>query len=69
MVTRGHCSIVWFFGFKLHLIINDKGELLDFVITQANFDDRQPLVAGKMLKQIWGKLFGDKGYILQPFPI
>jgi len=65
IAERGHCSIGWFFGFKLHLIINDKGELLDFVITQANVDDRQPLIAGKMLKQVWGKLFGDKGYISQ----
>lgn len=65
IAERGHCSIGWFFGFKLHLIINDKGELLDFVITQANVDDRQPLIAGKMLKHIWGKLFGDKGYISQ----
>ncbi len=63
IAERGHCSIGWFFGFKLHIIINDKGELLNFVITQANVDDRQPLIAGKMLKQVWGKLFGDKGYI------
>jgi len=34
---------------KKHLIINDKGELLNFVLTQANVDDRQPLIAGKML--------------------
>lgn len=65
IAERGHCSIGWFFGFKLHLIINDKGELLNFVLTQANVDDRQPLIAGKMLKQMWGKLFGDKGYISQ----
>jgi len=65
IAQRGHCSIGWFFGFKLHIIVNDKGELLNFVITQANVDDRQPLIAGKMLKQVWGKLFGDKGYISQ----
>ena len=65
IAERGHCSIGWFFGFKLHIIINDKGELLNFVLTQANVDDREPLIAGNMLKQIWGKLFGDKGYISQ----
>lgn len=65
IAERGHCSLGWFFGFKLHIIVNDKGELLNFVITQANVDDRQPLIAGKMLKQVWGKLFGDKGYISQ----
>lgn len=63
IAERGQCSIGWFFGFKLHLVINDKGELLNFVLTQANVDDREPLIAGKMLKQVWGKLFGDKGYI------
>lgn len=65
IAERGKCSIGWFFGFKLHLIVNEKGDLLNFVITQANVDDREPLVAGKMLKKIWGKLFGDKGYISQ----
>jgi hypothetical protein len=63
IAKRGHCSIGWFFGFKLHLIINEKGDLLNFVITLGNVDDREPLVAGKMLKSIWGKLFGDKGYL------
>lgn len=65
IAERGKCSIGWFFGFKLHLIVNDKGDLLNFVITQANVDDREPLVAGEMLKNMWGKLFGDKGYISQ----
>jgi len=65
IAQRGHCSIGWFFGFKLHLIINEKGELLNFVLTLGNVDDREPLVAGKMLKNIWGKLFGDKGYLSQ----
>jgi hypothetical protein len=62
---RGKCSIGWFFGFKLHIIVNEKGELLNFAITQGNIDDREPLIAGKMLKNIWGKLFGDRGYLSQ----
>jgi hypothetical protein len=62
---RGKCSIGWFFGFKLHIIVNEKGELLNFAITQGNVDDREPLIAGKMLKNIWGKLFGDRGYLSQ----
>jgi hypothetical protein len=32
-----------FFGFKLHIIMNDKGEIISFVITQGDVDDRQPL--------------------------
>ena len=39
LATKGQCSIGWFFGFKLHLIINDKGEILDFIITQENIND------------------------------
>lgn len=65
IAERGQCSIGWFFGFKLHLIFNDKGEILNFVITQGNVDDREPLKVGKILKNVFGKLFGDKGYLSQ----
>lgn len=61
--TKGQCSLGWFFGFKLHLIINDKGELLDFMLTQANVDDREPLRNFDFHKRIFGKIYGDKGYI------
>lgn len=54
----------WFYGFKLHLIINDCGELLAFTVTPGNVDDRQPVPS--MTQKLWGKLFGDKGYISQP---
>lgn len=60
---RGHCSIGWFFGFKLHLIINDKGEILSFYLTKGNVDDRDIKVLSNMTNNIFGKLFGDKGYI------
>lgn len=43
IATKGKSTIGWFFGFKLHIIINDKGEILSFVITQGNVDDREPL--------------------------
>jgi hypothetical protein len=42
IATAGKSTMGWFFGCKLHLIINDKGEILNFVITQANVDDREP---------------------------
>ncbi|HEX8575235.1 MAG TPA: IS982 family transposase [Flavobacterium sp.] len=63
IAQKGQCSIGWFFGFKLHLVINDKGEILDFIITQGNIDDRKPLQDMKLHKNIFGKLYGDKGYI------
>lgn len=53
----------WFHGFKLHIVINDKGELLSFCVTQANVDDREPLKNEGFLKDIFGKLYADKGYI------
>ena len=55
----------WFFGFKLYLIINDKGEILNFMFTSADVDDRQPLKQGSFLNNIKGKLCADKGYIGQ----
>lgn len=55
----------WFFGFKLHMIINDKGEILNFIFTPGNVDDREPLKQGRFLKNIKGKLCADKGYIGQ----
>ncbi len=65
LAARGHCSIGWFFGLKLHFVINDRGEILDFVLTPGNVDDRNPLLGSNLLKKIYGKLFGDKGYISQ----
>jgi hypothetical protein len=59
----GESRMGWFYGFKLHIVINDKGEILSFCVTQANVDDREPLKNENFLKQIFGKLFGDKGYI------
>ena len=43
IAQRGKCSMGWFFGFKLHLICNEKGELLNFMITPGDIDDRKPL--------------------------
>jgi DDE family transposase len=60
---RGQCSIGWFYGFKLHLIINDQGEILSFYLTKGNVDDRDWRHFSDMTKAIFGKLFGDKGYV------
>lgn len=53
----------WFYGFKLHLVANDKGEIVDFLITSANVDYRQPLKDKTFHKKVFGKIFGDKGYL------
>lgn len=61
--TVGQSTMGWFYGFKLHIVINDKGEILNFAVTQANVDDRDPLKNEGFLKNVFGKLFADKGYI------
>ena len=61
IAQRGKSSMGWFFGFKLHLVINDMGEVLACVLTPGNVDDRTPVP--KLTKELFGKLFGDKGYI------
>ncbi len=61
IAKRWKTSTGWFYGFKIHLIISDSGELLAWQITLGNVDDRKPVE--KMSRRLWGKLFGDKGYI------
>ena len=61
LARRGKTSTGWFYGFKLHLIVNDRGELLDFVLTPGNVDDRKPVP--RLARRLFGKLFGDKGYL------
>lgn len=65
IAEKGKSTMGWFFGFKLHLIINDKGELLSFYLTKGNVDDRNIELMSAMTKEVFGKLFGDKGYISQ----
>jgi hypothetical protein len=51
----------WFFGFKLHLAINEIGEIQGVTLTKGNVDDRKPVA--NLTKRLTGLLFGDKGYI------
>ena len=63
LAERGHSSIDWFYGFKLHMIINDRSQIIAIKITQGNKDDRvafEELIAKTNLK---GKCYADKGYI------
>ena len=62
IAERGKTSVGWFYGFKLHLIINDRGELLTFALTAGNVDDRRP-VPNLIESGITGLLFGDRGYV------
>jgi hypothetical protein len=62
--ARGKTSVGWFYGFKLHLVVNDQGEILAFCLTPGNVDDRH--LVPKLATGLVGKLFGDKGYLSQP---
>ena len=63
IARRGKTSVGWFYGFKLHLVVNDCGEVLAFQITPGNGDDRKP--GPHLAKGLTGKLFGDRGYLSQ----
>lgn len=63
LAKRGKSSMGWFFGFKLHLIFNDRGELLNMTLTPGNVDDRVPVP--DLAKHLFGKIFADKGYLSQ----
>lgn len=61
LAERGKTSMGWFYGFKLHLVVNDQGEIISFYLTPGNVDDRKPVP--KLTKKLFGKLFADRGYI------
>lgn len=63
IAQRGQCSLGWFFGFKLHIITNDCGGIIDFMLTPANVHDTNPLKMKGFISKLYGKLFGDKGYL------
>ncbi|KXK39157.1 MAG: transposase [Bacteroidetes bacterium OLB9] len=65
LATKSKGTMGWFFGFKLHLIINDRGELLSFSLSKASTDDRDKNILSSMVEKVFGKLFGDRGYISQ----
>ncbi len=61
VAKRGKTSTGWFFGFKLHIVINNEGEIMNFWLTTGDVDDRRPVL--QLVKDLKGWLFGDKGYI------
>ena len=61
VAARGKTTMGWFYGFKLHLVVNEYGEILSFQLTPGNVDDRKPVPF--LLSNLFGKVFADKGYI------
>ena len=61
MAKRGFTSVGYFFGFKLHMIVNAIGEIISFTLTPGNVSDTSSVLS--LTKGLFGKLFGDKGYL------
>jgi hypothetical protein len=61
LAARGKTSVDWFYGLKLHLVVNEAGELLNFTVTPGNWDDRKPVP--DLLAGLFGKVFADRGYV------
>jgi len=57
----GRTSVGWFFGLKLHIVTNDKGELLAFKVTRGSRSDGKEALP--LLNSLEGLAFGDKGYL------
>lgn len=65
IATNGKGTMGWCHGFKLHFACNDRGEIMTFCLTGANVDDRDPKIWDVIAKELYGKLFADRGYISQ----
>jgi len=65
LASTGKSTMGWFHGFKLHIAINERGELCGAIVSKANVDDRNIDVINSVLQGVNGKLYADKGYISQ----
>lgn len=63
LAQRGKSTMGWFYGFKLHFVCNDKGEIIRFFFSPGNMDDRDAKVFEILKRKLFGKLYADKGYI------
>nr|WP_232731467.1 IS982 family transposase [Tenacibaculum sp. SZ-18] len=63
IAEKSYGTLGWFYGFKLHLVCNDRGQIIDFMITKAIVDDRVPLKTKSFHDKIFGKIYGDKEYL------
>ena len=61
LAERGKDSVDWFYGFKLHVLVTDQGDLLACRLTPGNVDDRRHVP--ELAQRLFGKLVGDKGYL------
>lgn len=67
LAARGKSSMGWFYGFKAHLVINQYGELVNFVLTAGNVADNNGAVLEEALDGLQGQYLGDWGYLTKLF--
>ncbi|GAA4456904.1 IS982 family transposase [Nibrella saemangeumensis] len=67
LAVRGKSTMGWFYGFKVHLVINQYGQLINFMLTAGNVADNSPAVLTQMLANLQGQCFGDRGYLTRLF--
>lgn len=67
LARRGKSSTGWFYGFKLHLVINNLGQMTNFLISSANVSDNNAEVLNYLLGNLKGHCFADKGYLTKLF--
>lgn len=67
LAARGKSSMGWFYGFKAHLVINQYGELVNFVLTSGNVADNNGSVLIELLADLQGQCFADRGYLTKLF--
>lgn len=67
LARKGKGSMGWFYGLKLHLVINHLGEIVSFLLTPANTADNNHAVLTRLLQGLTGKCCGDKGYLTTLF--
>ena len=63
IARKGNSSMGWFFGFKLHVIINQYGQLVRFQLTTGNVAHNNHHLLQHRLKDIDQTVYGDKGYL------
>ena len=61
---RGQTSVGWFYGFKVHMIVNHLGEIIEFAITPGNVADNNNDLIEHLMQDLFGKIFGDRGYLI-----
>ncbi|MDJ0694018.1 MAG: transposase [Mastigocoleus sp. MO_188.B34] len=61
LAARGKTSVYWFFGFKLHIVVNERGQLLNVTLIFGSIYYRVPV--SDLLSGLFGKIFADRGYV------